>query len=179
MDRSEMNNGLRDPTLWVGVYRFALGFMWLDQALQKAPWIIGPEGKPYGWLYGYIGKEINHPTFGVYASFLKEIFLPNFHLFGLVTFVLEIAIGLSLVLGILVPLVGGLGGTLMQLNIAVGSYRIPGEWFWMWPLLIGSHVIFMMGRAGRRLGLDSRIAKSLQRSANSQGRLHRLLSRAV
>jgi len=23
-----------------------LGFMWFDQALQKAPWIIGPEGKP-------------------------------------------------------------------------------------------------------------------------------------
>lgn len=171
--------GVRDLALWVGFYRIALGFMWLDQAWQKAPWIIGPEGKPYGWLYGYIWKEINHPTFGFYADFLKNILLPNFGFFAFTTFVAEIAIGLSLVFGIFVPLIGGLGGTLMQLNIAVGSYKIPGEWFWLWPLLIGSHIIFLMGRAGRRLGLDSVIVKSLARSPNARGAVRRLLPYVV
>ena len=173
------SSGIRDLALWVGLYRIALGFMWLDQALQKAPWIIGPEGKPYGWLYGYIWKEINHPTFELYTAFLKNIILPNFTFFGLITFVAEMAIGLSLVLGLLVPLIGGLGGTIMQLNIAVGSYRIPGEWVWLWPLLIGSHVIFLMGRAGRRLGIDSLIVKSLSRSPSSGGVIRRLLSYVV
>ncbi len=172
-------NGIRDIALWVGFYRVALGFMWLNMAWQKAPWIIGPEGKPYGWLYGYIWKEINHPTFGFFAAFLKNLILPNFQLFGFITFLVEMAIGVSLVLGILVPLIGGLGGTLMQLNIAMGSYSIPGEWFWLWPLLIGSHVIFMMGRAGRRLGIDGFIARSLARSPDSGGTLHRLLRYAV
>ncbi|MCZ6623792.1 MAG: hypothetical protein O7B35_06105 [Deltaproteobacteria bacterium] len=172
-------NGIRDIALWVGFYRVALGFMWLNMAWQKAPWIIGPEGKPYGWLYGYIWKEINHPTFDFFAVFLKNFILPNFQLFGFITFLVEMAIGVSLVLGILVPLIGGLGGTLMQLNIAIGSYSIPGEWFWLWPLLIGSHVVFMMGRAGRRLGIDGFIARSLGRSPDSGGTLHRLLRYAV
>ena len=171
--------GVRDPALWVGLYRIVLSFMWFDQALQKAPWVIGPEGKPYGWLYGYIWKEINNPTFSFYAAFLKNILLPNFGFFGFTTFLIEMAIGCSLVLGILVPLIGGLGGTLMQLNIAVGSYRIPGEWFWLWPLLIGSHIIFMMGRAGRRVGLDGLILKTLARSPNTGGNLRPILQYLV
>ncbi len=171
--------GMRDLALWVGLYRIALGIMWLQMALQKAPWIIGPEGKPYGWLYGYIWKEINNPTFSFYTELLKNVILPNFNFFGFMTFIVEIAIGVSLVLGLLVPLIGGLGGTLMQINIMLGSYSIPGEWFWLWPMLIGSHVIFMMGRAGRRLGLDGAISESLERSPNSTGGLRNFLPYVV
>lgn len=176
MSGNANGGGIRDLALWVGLYRIALGFMWFDQALQKAPWVIGPEGKPYGWLYGYIWKEINHPTFGFYAEFLKNIVLPNFQFVGFMTFLGEVTIGISLVLGILVPLIGGLGGTLMQLNIMMGSYSIPGEWFWLWPLLVGSHIVFMMGRAGRRVGFDGLISRTLARSQHLGGILRRLLS---
>ena len=161
MNANAAHGSIRDPALWVGLYRMTLGIMWLQMALQKAPWIVGPEGKPYGWLYGYIWKEINHPTFAFYTEFLKNVVLPNFSLFGFMTFVTEIAIGISLVAGLLVPLIGGLGGSVMQTNIMLGSYSIPGEWFWLWPMLIGSHIVFMMGRAGRRLGLDGPISRSL------------------
>lgn len=171
--------GIRDLALWVGLYRIALGIMWLQMALQKAPWIVGPEGKPYGWLYGYIWKEINHPTFGLYTEFLKSVVLPNFYFFGFMTFIVEIVIALSLLLGLLVPLIGGLGGTFMQTNIMLGSYSIPGEWFWLWPMLIGSHVIFMMGRAGRRLGLDGPLSRSLEHSPASEGKLQKLLRYVV
>jgi hypothetical protein len=105
--------------------------------------------------------------------------LPNFNFFGFTTFIVEIAIGLSLVLGLLVPLIGGLGGTLMQINIMLGSYSIPGEWFWLWPMLIGSHVIFMMGRAGRRVGLDGLISRSLAASPDSGSMLRQLLRYVV
>jgi hypothetical protein len=173
------STGIRDLALWVGLYRIALGIMWLQMALQKAPWIIGPEGKPYGWLYGYIWKEINNPTFGFYTELLKNVILPNFNFFGFMTFIVEIAIGLSLVAGLLVPLIGGLGGTLMQVNIMLGSYSIPGEWFWLWPMLIGSHIIFMMGRAGRRLGLDGLLSRSLERSPGAKDKFRQLLPYVV
>ena len=167
MSENPSSAGIRDLAPWVGLYRIALGIMWLQMALQKAPWVIGPEGNPYGWLYGYIWKEINNPTFDFYTEFLRAVVLPNFYLFGLMTFFIEIAIGVSLVAGLLVPLVGGLGGTLMQVNIMFGSYSIPGEWFWLWPMLIGSHVIFMMGRAGRCLGVDGSISRSLDTAADT------------
>jgi hypothetical protein len=174
-----MKSEIRDPALWVAIYRITLSFMWLQMALQKAPWIIGPEGRPYGWLYGFIWKQIEHPTFEFYTAFLKGVVLPNFGFFGFMVFVVELAIGVSLLLGLLVPLIGGLGGTLMQVNIAVGSYSIPNEWFWLWPLLIGSHMVFMMGRGGRRLGLDGFIAESVEPTRHPQGRMKRLLPYVV
>ena len=179
MDNSRTGIGIRDLGLWVALYRIALGILWLRMALQKAPWIIGPEGQPYGWLYGYILKEIEHPTFAFYTEFLKNLVLPYFHIFGLLTFIVEMAIGISLVLGLLVPLIGGLGGTLMQTNIAMGSYNIPGEWGAIWLLLIGPHIVFMMGRAGRRLGLDGWIARSVAEPAGADGKLRNVLAYVV
>jgi hypothetical protein len=67
----------------------------------------------------------------------------------------------------------------MQVNIMLGSYSIPGEWFWLWPMLIGSHVIFMMGRAGRRLGLDGALSSALDRSRGTGSKLRRLLPYVV
>ena len=179
MDDNLTGRGIRDLAVWVGLYRIALGVMWLRMALEKAPWIISPEGQPYGWLYGYILKEIEHPTFAFYTAFLKNLVLPYFHIFGLLIFIVEIAIAISLVLCFLVPLIGGLGGTLMQINIMLGSYSVPGEWGGTWLLLIGSHIVFMMGRAGRRLGLDGWIAKSVTEPAGAESKLRDVLAHVV
>jgi thiosulfate dehydrogenase [quinone] large subunit len=141
------------PGLSIGLFRMMFGILWLDAALKKAPWII-QDGQRFGWLYGWIWKEINHPTFDVYKAFLESVVLPNFTFFGYVSFVIEIALGLSLLLG-LWTILGGIGGALWQFNIALGSYSVPGEWYWIWPLLIAPHLVFAHSRAGRCLGLDS------------------------
>ena len=154
---------LSRPTspLWpLALVRILFGLMYLSMAFQKAPWIAGPEGKPYGWLYGYIWKEINNPTFGWYTAFLKGIVLPNFGFFGLMSFLTEIALGAALVLGLLIPLTG-LGGGLWMVNIMLGSYSIPGEWPWIWMLLIAPQFAFAFSRAGRSLGMDALLARAL------------------
>ena len=147
--------------LWpLAVVRILFGLMYLSMALQKAPWVTGPEGKPYGWLYGYLWKEINNPTFGWYAALLKGVVLPNFGLFGFMSFLTEIALGFALVLGILIPVVG-LAGGLWMFNIMLGSYSIPGEWPWIWMLLIAPQLAFAFSRAGRALGADAILARRL------------------
>lgn len=142
-----------DPAISVALFRLGFGVLYLDMALQKAPWVLDESGRRFGWLYGYIWKQINHPTFEFYRGFLEGVVLPNFTFFGAVTFLTEIALGLSFLLGLFTVL-GGLGGALWQLNIAVGSYSIPDEWYWIWFLLIGPHLVFAHTRAGRRVGLD-------------------------
>jgi DoxX len=57
-----------------------------------------------------------HPAFPLVAGFLKSIVLPNLAVFGMITFVVEIALGVALVLGLLTRLAGiagpdRLGGT--------------------------------------------------------------------
>jgi thiosulfate dehydrogenase (quinone) large subunit len=139
------------PSLSVALFRMGFGILWLDLALQKAPWII-QDGQPFGWLYGWIWQEITHPTFDWYKAFLQDVVLPNFTFFGYMTFFTEIALGLSLLFGCLTVL-SGVGGAFWQLNIALGSYSVPGEWYWIWFLLIAPHLVFAQSRAGRSIGI--------------------------
>ena len=141
------------PGLSIGLFRMMFGVLWLDAALQKAPWVINPQGQPFGWLSNWIWTEIQHPTFDVYKAFLETVVFPNLTLFGYMSFCTEMALGVALLFGVCTVL-GGLGGVLWQLNIAIGSYSVPGEWYWLWPLLIAPHLVFAHTRAGRILGLD-------------------------
>ena len=156
------------PPVSVALFRLVFGILYLDMALQKAPWVVGDGGRPFGWLYGFIWKQINHPTFDFYPAFLKGVVLPNFTLFGYLTFLTEIALGLSFLLGVLTVL-GGLGGALWQVNIAIGSYSVPGEWSWIWFLLIAPHLVFAHSRAGRRLGLDRLLRARLAADGRERG----------
>ncbi len=132
----------------LAIFRIAFGLLYLHMAIQKAPWVN------YGWLRGFIEQEIAHPTFPFVASFLKEIVLPNFSFFGMLTFVTELGLGLGLLLGLLTRLVG-LGGFLWQVNIALQAFQVPGEWPWIWVLLTLPQFVFAACGAGRVLGLDA------------------------
>jgi thiosulfate dehydrogenase [quinone] large subunit len=157
----------------VAVLRIVFGVMYLDMALQKAPWVVSG-GYPYGWLHGWLQQEIAHPTFGWYVAFLQRVVLPHFWLFGMLTFLTEMLLGLGLLLGILTRL-AGLGGALWQVNIALGAYRVPGEWYWIWALLIVPQLVFAASGAGRALGLDAAIRARLARApAGGWARLLRL-----
>src|SRR5260370_10169461 len=117
-------------------------------ALQKAPW------SEFGWLKGFIAKEIENRAFPAVASFFKRVVLPNFTFFGYMTFVVELALGLGLLLGLLTRL-AGIGGFLWQVNIAVGAFNVPGEWYWIWVLLTMPQFCFAVLAAGRVWGLDA------------------------
>ncbi len=148
----------RVPGWPLALFRIAFGVLYLDMALQKAPW------KNFGWLQGFIEQEIAHPIFQTVAGFLKSVVLPNFALFGTVTFVVELALGVALVLGILTRLVG-IAGFLWQINIAVQAFAVPGEWYWIWPLLALPQLCFAFSDAGHVLGLDRWLAPWLRERA--------------
>lgn len=140
------------PPISVALFRIIFGFLWLDMALQKAPWVFH-NGQRFGWLYGRIWTQIKNPTFEFYKNFLHDVVLPNFNTFGYMTFFTEMSFGISLLLGVFTVL-GGIGGALFLVNIMLGEYSVPGEWYWLWPLLIGPHLVFAHSRAGRSLGID-------------------------
>jgi len=148
----------RLPGWPLALFRIAYGLLYLDMAIQKAPWV------GYGWLRGFIEQEIAHPAFAWYAAFLREVVLPNFGLFGLQTFVVELTLGLALFLGVLTRLAGA-AGFLWQVQIALGAFNVPGEWYWIWPLLTLPLFCFVFTGAGRVLGLDRWLEPALARRA--------------
>src|SRR2546425_9792542 len=99
-------------------------------------------GQRYGWLFGWLQQEIAHPTFGWYAAFLKNLVVPNFGLFGVLTFVTEIALGVGLLLGLLTRL-AGLGGALVRVDISLGPYSLPGAWYCSCSLLLVHQCVFV------------------------------------
>ncbi len=161
----------------LALFRIAFGVMYLDMALQKAPWIT-TEGHAFGWLYSWIQQEIAHPAFGWYAGSLKAVVLPNFGFFGMLTLVTELALGIGLLFGLLTRL-AGFGGLLWQVNIALGAYSVPGEWYWIWPLLTLPQFCFAACGAGRVLGLDGWLEPVLRRQATARTGWARLLAAAV
>jgi hypothetical protein len=144
----------------LAIFRIAFGLLYLDMALQKAPW------KDYGWLRGFIEQEIRHPTFGVVAALLRDVVLSNFAVFGMLTFVTELGLGLGLLAGALTRLVA-LGGFLWQINIALQAFNVPGEWYWIWPLLTLPQFTFAACGAGRVGGVDALLRRSLHPSGDS------------
>ncbi|HSF04160.1 MAG TPA: TQO small subunit DoxD [Methylomirabilota bacterium] len=142
----------------LALFRIAFGLLYLDFALQKAPWI------GFGWLRGWIEKEIATPAFPWYATLLREVVLPNFTAFAMVSFLVEMALGVALLVGVMTRL-AGLAGFFWQINIALGSYAVPGEWYWIWPLLTLPQFCFAFGDAGRVLGVDAWLEPRLRARA--------------
>jgi thiosulfate dehydrogenase [quinone] large subunit len=156
----------------LALFRIAYGLLYLDMAWQKAPWI------GYGWLRGFIDQEIAHPTFGWYAAFLRDVVLPNFTLFAFVTFLVELSLGVALFLGVLTRLAGAIG-FLWQAQIALGAFNVPGEWYWIWPLLMLPLFCFAFTGAGRVLGVDHWLEPALGQRALTGAAWARWLWRAV
>ena len=98
---------------------------------------------------------------------------------GMIVFLQELAIALSLITGTFVPVIGGLLGLVMQINLLIGNYSVPGEWFWTYPLLIVSHLALTLDRAGRVLGVDGWLARRVETDSAYPGLIGRLLAYAV
>jgi hypothetical protein len=175
-------HGTRIPGWPLALFRIAFGILYIDMALQKAPWARPAQPEyahlGYGWLRGFIDLEIAHPAFPAIAEFLKQVVVPSFAFFGMMTFVVELGLGLALLLGALTRL-AGLGGFLWQVNIAVQAYNVPGEWYWIWPLLTLPQFCFFASGAGRALGLDAWLGPLLARRAQARSGVARWLRLAT
>src|SRR2546428_9316475 len=116
----------RLPGLPVGLLRMMFGILWLQAALQKAPWVLNAQGQRFGWLSNWLWTETQHPTFGFYGAMLEHVVLPHFTFFGYLSFVVELALGVSLLVGLLTVL-SGIGGAPWQGHIFPASYFVPGR----------------------------------------------------
>jgi hypothetical protein len=166
----------------LALVRGALGTIWFVETLWKLPW------KNYGCpadfslarsgLCDWIGREIAHPPFGLYHSFLVNVIGPNIRLVGFGVWLAETAVAALLFLGLFTRL-GGLLGTLQALNLAIGLWNVPGEWHSAYVMLVALNLIFLAIPAGRFLGTDQFLLPRLLPAANRGNALARLLVRLM
>lgn len=133
--------------------RTVIGLLWLASLRWKLPpAFAAPEG--HRSLMEWLQLEAAHPTIGLYADFVTAVVLPNFILFAWLTFLVELATGLSLTLGLFSRVGAGLG-LVWSLNLAAGLLSVPGEWPWSYLMLVMWHALFLVSVPRQTWGLDS------------------------
>lgn len=171
--RGRSATGARDVALALG--RIAVGAYWLYEQHWKLPPDFGLH-QPRGLLFAF-EQGIEHPTLGVYATFLRDVVVPHFHLFGWLLFAGEVTIGTSLALGVFTK-AGAALGTLQAANLLVAMASTP-EGPWIYVAILAANVAALATPCNRRLSLDRLLATRLGAAAargNTLARVARALA---
>jgi uncharacterized membrane protein YphA (DoxX/SURF4 family) len=151
--------------------RIGLGLYWLYEQHWKLPPDFGLH-QPRGLMFSF-QQGIQHPTLGLYRTFLQQVVIPHFHLFGWLVFLAETLIGVLLTLGLLTKL-AALLGTLEAVNLLVAQGATP-EGPGIYLAILAAN-LFVLGTAGNRVwSLDQFLTARLA----DLGRRHALLGRIL
>ena len=147
--------GIQFAERGVALLRIVVGFWFLKSGLSHLAWT------PLPWISDrwsnvmprIIARNAEDHPIGLMKNFLEEIVLPNANLFGGMSGLGELGVGLSLTFGIATVL-GGAGG--LMLSITYGLMTIgqtSSQGFHL--ILVTAMLVFLVTRAGRTWGLDS------------------------
>jgi uncharacterized membrane protein YphA (DoxX/SURF4 family) len=142
--QTPQQRSLRDISIWL--LRVIMGGMWWQQSLWKIP-------PNYGGLIYWMKQMVDHAAIPVQGAFIERIVLPNIAVFGPVVYLIEVAISVSLLLGLCSRL-GAMVGAAMAINLWLGLYSAPGEWPWTYFFLVVIQLRFVVDPPGRHLGAD-------------------------
>ncbi len=148
--------------VWMWTARLLIGGLWWQQTLWKLPptFTDNPDGVS-GGLHYWVGEMVRNAAFSWHSAFVEKVIQPNFNFFAAQVYAAEVAIAVSLLLGLFTR-AGGVIGALMALNLWLGLYRHPAEWPWTYFFLIIIQITFSVLHAGRSLGLDAIVVRRLQ-----------------
>jgi uncharacterized membrane protein YphA (DoxX/SURF4 family) len=137
--------------------RILLGVLWLANLTWKLPPDFGRKD-PEGLLYNFeLASE--HAVVAPLRRLAEDVLIPHFTLFGWMVFLVELAVGLSLLLGLWTR-VGALVGVAQSIAITLLVARAPDEWIWTYVLFVGMSVVVALTPSGERLSLDARRRRS-------------------
>jgi uncharacterized membrane protein YphA (DoxX/SURF4 family) len=107
-------------------------------------------------------QMVEHASIELQGALVGRFVVPNIAVFGPLIYLIEVAIGISLMLGLLSRL-GALMGALMAINLWLGLYSAPNEWPWTYFFLIVIQTLFVIDPPGRALGADALIGARLRK----------------
>jgi uncharacterized membrane protein YphA (DoxX/SURF4 family) len=140
--------------------RVIVGTMWWQQSLWKVP-------PHYDWgLIHWMQEMVDHASTQLQSAFVRDLVLPNIAVFGPLVYAIEVAIGVSLILGVATRMGASLGA-LMAINLWLGLYNAPTEWPWTYMFLVVLQLIYLIDPPGRSLGIDALVWRREETSQHS------------
>jgi uncharacterized membrane protein YphA (DoxX/SURF4 family) len=155
----------------LAVVRIAVAGYWLFEQHWKLPPDFGLY-QPRGLMFAF-QQSIQYPTLGIYQVFLRDIVVPNFHLFGWLLFIGEVVIGSLLLLGLLTR-GGALLGTAQAANLLISMGSTP-EGAGIYITFLAANVFVLFTPANRQWSMDRHLAPKLRASAAQGSRRARVM----
>ena len=140
--------------------RIFMGVLWLDNLLWKLPPDFGRDAAE-GLLYNFRRAE-EHAVLPFLRSFVHDVVIPNYTLFGWLVFLVELTAGILLTLGLFTR-VGALVGSVQALIITLLAVRAPHEWFWTYAMFIAINLVLLLTPAAERLSVDAWLSRRRER----------------
>ncbi|MHA2101357.1 MAG: DoxX family protein [Candidatus Kariarchaeaceae archaeon] len=138
--------------------RIVFAVMWLSQGFAK---IINRSDDMYldhdKFLSELNGMRADHP-YPFVANILEDVLIPNVEVLVVLVIMTELFIAFSLGFGVFTRL-GSIVGGLMTINLWILTLGWD-EWFWTYPLIFFPHILFLVSRSGREIGIDRVLAKN-------------------
>lgn len=153
------------------VLRMVMGAYWLYEQHWKLPPDFGRHNAR-GLMFSF-QQSIRYPTFALYKSFVQQVILPHFYLFGWLLVLGETAIGLSLILGLLTRL-GAVVGTIEAMNLFLAEAATPDR-PWLYLAIIAVSLVVLLIPGNRVWSLDRKLAPRVAALSGEHPRLTRIL----
>jgi thiosulfate dehydrogenase [quinone] large subunit len=154
----------RTPRWTFALGRIMLGLMWLVSLRWKLPPDFEASEGTTG-LREWLELAVENPAFAFYGDLVDSVVLPNFTLFAWLVFLAELAVGLSLLLGVFVR-PAALLGALMSINLWFGLQDVPGEWHWTYVLMLAWHLAVMISPLATTWSLQGRLSGRLRHASD-------------
>jgi YVTN family beta-propeller protein len=162
---------MRHPDRWLAVLRLTVGAWFLKSLFTKisigflAGFIPVPEASPR-WIATMpklIARYAADNPFPAYKAFLLGTVVPN-HTFAHLTALGEVAVGLSLTLGLLTE-VGAVFGALQVIMYGLAVQHMSAGQQGFHVMLLAMMLAFLFAHAGRTWGLDAWLWPRLRRTS--------------
>jgi len=132
--------------------RILLGVLWLANLSWKLPPDFGKKD-PEGLLYNFeLAKE--YAVVAPLRDIADSVLIPHFTVFGWLVFLVELAAGVLLLLGLWTR-VGAAIGLVQAIAITLLVVQAPAEWVWTYVMFVAISAVVLVTPAGSRLSLDA------------------------
>ena len=150
-----------------GLVRVLVGGMWWVSTLWKLPLFTEDNG-----LHYWVDQEKTNAAFGWLRTLVSDVLLrtPVFYALDTITFFLELAFAVSLILGLGVRVAGAIGVVFVA-QLWLGLYRNETEWPWTYVFLMMLMGLFAVHGYGRSLGLDAGLRRRAAYGGRAVGRV--------
>jgi uncharacterized membrane protein YphA (DoxX/SURF4 family) len=130
------------------VCRILVGCMWFQSSLVKLPLPVSDQ------FQHIVERMQQYAAFAVHREIVAQFYVPHLATLGPLVFLAEMSFAISFILGLAVPIFAPLAA-LFSLHLWLGLYTDPNEWPWTFVFVAVVHTLFILGPAGRSLGLDA------------------------